>query len=66
MATDHELIELNRKYYSNSYLYRSNPDAILDAERAIDLESDVPDNFDLMGNILTAMHMPLQCNTPAF
>ena len=28
---------------------------ILDAERAIDLESDVPDNFDLMGNILTAM-----------
>ncbi len=33
MATDHELIELNRKYYSNSYLYRSNPDDVARTEK---------------------------------
>ena len=57
MATDHELIELNRKYYSNSYLYRSNPDDVARTEKDTYISSLDEKNAGATNNWMEPEHL---------
>ncbi len=50
MVDNHELIELNSKFYSNSYLYRSNPDDVARTEKDTYISSRNKNNAGATNN----------------